>query len=129
MPNSGIFGIAALVLFTHQIMDMANKKQSYRLYNFSLGTFYTDHMYDSLSVNFIVYIISRLMGYEIPFVWIFIFIFGLLPFYLAHLRMYYTGYMEFQLFSPTTEGTNCLTLGLLLMEISFLLAMFVPDLF
>ena len=100
-----MFGLSALAIFFHQIMDIANKKQAYRLYQFSLVTFYVDYMYDSLSVSLIVYIVTRMIGFSYANVWLCIFFFGLLPFYITHLRMYYTGYLEFQLFSPALEGT------------------------
>ena len=87
------FGLTGLVLLIHQIMDIANKKQAYRLYKFSLGTFYIDHIYDSMSCPLIVYIITSLMEFEETNKWLCIFLFGFLPFYLAHVSMYYTGYM------------------------------------
>ena len=96
------FALTGISLFLHQILDIANKKQAYRLQTFSFGTYYFDHMCDSFSAILIVYILGTL--FEIPhnWIWLGIFAFALLPFYVHHLTMYYTEYMCFPAISPAT---------------------------
>ena len=55
------FVLALIALFVHQVMDIANKKQAYRLKEYNLKSFYIDHIYDSLSCGIIVGVIARLM--------------------------------------------------------------------
>lgn len=49
---SYVFAIIAFVM--HQVLDIANKKQAYRLSEFNLTTYYLDHLYDSISCVLIV---------------------------------------------------------------------------
>lgn len=93
-----------VVLLIQQILDLANKKQAYRLGSFSFGTYYFDHICDSFSVVCIVYIMGRLIGLENNWLWLCIFVFAVLPFYLCHLSMYYGEYMYFSAISPVSEG-------------------------
>lgn len=87
-----------------QILDLANKKQAHRLNSFSFGTFYFDHTCDSYSVICIVYIMGRLLMIPNNWIWLCLFVFGVLPFYVAHLGMYYGEYMKFAAISPVSEG-------------------------
>ena len=89
-PESRLwFILAALSLLLHQILDIANKKQAYRLSMFSLGTYYVDHLYDSFSAILIVYITGQLLKISNNWLWFCIFLFAILPFYTHHLTMYY----------------------------------------
>lgn len=97
-----ILAFVALVL--QQILDIANKKQAHRLSSFSFGTFYFDHTCDSYSVICIVYIMGRLLMIPNNWIWLCLFVFGVLPFYIAHLGMYYGEYMRFAVISPVSEG-------------------------
>lgn len=103
-PSRIGFLITAVSLFLHQILDIANKKQAYRLQTFSFGTYYFDHMCDTFSCLLIVYIMGTLFSISHNWLWLLIFLFGILPFYVHHLTMYYTEYMCFPSISPVTEG-------------------------
>lgn len=105
-PSRLSFASAGIALFLHQILDIANKKQAYRLQTFSFGTYYFDHMCDSFSAILIVYIIGTLFEISHNWLWFCIFVFALLPVYVHHLTMYYTEYMCFPAISPATEGTS-----------------------
>jgi hypothetical protein len=102
------FLIAAISFLLHQILDIANKKQAYRLQTFSFGTFYFDHMCDTFSCMLIVYIVGTLFKISFNWLWLLIFVFAILPFYIHHLAMYYTEYMCFPSISPVSEGTYSL---------------------
>lgn len=104
-PSRFAFVITAISLFLHQILDIANKKQAYRLQTFSFGTYYFDHMCDTFSCMLIAYIIGTLFSLSHNWIWLLIFVFAILPFYVHHLTMYYTQYMCFPSISPATEGT------------------------
>jgi hypothetical protein len=99
------FLMAAISFLLHQILDIANKKQAYRLQTFSFGTFYFDHMCDTFSCMLIVYIVGTLFKISSNWLWLLIFVFAILPFYIHHLAMYYTEYMCFPSISPVSEGT------------------------
>lgn len=81
--------LAAVAFFLHQILDIANKKQAYRLSLFSFGTYYVDHIYDSYSCILIVHIVGTLLNINYNWIWFSIFAFAILPFYTHHLTMYY----------------------------------------
>jgi hypothetical protein len=53
----GYFLLIAAI-FLHQVLDIANKKQAYRLSEFTFNAYYMDHMYDSISCCLIVYLIA-----------------------------------------------------------------------
>lgn len=59
---------------------------------------------DSYSVICIVYIMGRLLMIPNNWIWLCLFVFGVLPFYIAHLGMYYGEYMRFAVISPVSEG-------------------------
>lgn len=109
-PSTFAYLITGISLMIHQVLDIANKKQAYRLQTFSFGTFYFDHMCDSFSSMLIVYIMGTLFCIKHNWLWLAIFAFSMLPFYIHHLTMYYTEYMCFPSFSPASEGTFHLTL-------------------
>jgi hypothetical protein len=104
-PSHLAFLFTALCLLGHQLLDIANKKQAYRLKQFSLATFLIDHLCDALSVCCIVFVVSRLLELSPPACLTAVFFFGMLPFYLHHLAMYCNEYMTFWKVAPTTEGT------------------------
>jgi hypothetical protein len=89
-PTRLWFLLTAISLLLHQIFDIANKKQAYRLQSFSFGTYYFDHTCDTFSSMLIVYIMGTLFQIQNNWIWLFIFIFSILPFYVHHLTMYYT---------------------------------------
>ena len=93
-----------MVLFIHQLSDIANKKQAYRLSKFNLGTYYIDHLFDAFSCPSIVLIVSKLMGLTPTSCMITVYFFGMLPFYTHHLAMYNNEYMTFFKISPPSEG-------------------------
>ena len=103
-PSTASFLLTIFCLLIHQILDIANKKQAYRLSKFSLATYFIDHLFDSLSCCYIVFIISRLLSLNGQSILTAVFFFGMLPFYLHHLAMYNNEYMVFPMISPTTEG-------------------------
>lgn len=103
-PSTASFLLTIFCLLIHQILDIANKKQAYRLSKFSLATYFIDHLFDSLSCCYIVFIISRLLSLNGQSILSAVFFFGMLPFYLHHLAMYNNDYMVFPIVSPTTEG-------------------------
>ncbi len=103
-PSTINFILTIFTLLIHQILDIANKKQAYRLNKFSLATYYIDHSFDSLSCCYIVLIISRLLSISGGAALTAVFFFGILPFYTHHLAMYNNEYMVFPFISPTTEG-------------------------
>lgn len=105
-PSRLWFLVTAISLLLHQILDIANKKQAYRLQTFSFGTYYFDHMCDSFSCMLIVYIIGTLFQVSHNWLWLLIFLCAMLPFYVHHLTMYYTEYMCFPAISPATEGNS-----------------------
>lgn len=94
--------LALIALIFQQILDIANKKQAYRLQTFSFGTFFFDHICDSFSIICIVYIMGRLIMLPNNWLWMSIFVFAVLPFYIAHLSMYYDEYMRFSTVSPVS---------------------------
>ena len=97
-----MLGFIAILL--QQILDIVNKKQAYRLQTFSFGTFFFDHICDSFSIICIVYIIGRLLLIPNNWLWVCVYTFGILPFYISHLSMYYGEYMKFPYISPASEG-------------------------
>lgn len=103
-PTTFAFLATIFGILLHQLFDIANKKQAYRLSSFSLSTFYVDHLFDSLSATFLVYIISCLLELSASSILTAVFFFGILPFYIHHLVMYNNEYFTFPLFSPPTEG-------------------------
>lgn len=103
-PSRMWFILSAISLLLHQILDIANKKQAYRLQSFSFGSYYFDHMCDTFSCLLIVYIMGTLFQVSHNWLWLFIFLFAILPFYIHHLTMYYNQYMCFPSISPATEG-------------------------
>lgn len=105
-PSRFGFALTAVSLLLHQILDIANKKQAYRLQTFSFGTYYFDHTCDTFSIMLIVYIVGTLFQVPHNWLWLGVFVFAILPFYLHHLTMYYTEYMCFPAISPVTEGTH-----------------------
>jgi hypothetical protein len=108
-PTRLWFLLTAISLLLHQIFDIANKKQAYRLQSFSFGTYYFDHTCDTFSSMLIVYIMGTLFQIQHNWIWLLIFIFSILPFYVHHLTMYYTEYMCFPSISPVTEGNYLLS--------------------
>jgi len=105
-PSRLGFLLGAIAIFMHQILDIANKKQAYRLQSFSFGTYYFDHTCDSVSCLLIVYLMGKLLAIPGNWIWLGLFFFAVLPFYLHHLTMYYGEYMCFQAISPVTEGIH-----------------------
>ena len=94
-PTTIYYVMAFIALLLQQILDLANKKQAYRLQTFSFGTYYFDHICDSFSIIFITYIMGRLLMIQNNWLWLCIFLFAVLPFYIFHLSMYYGEYMYF----------------------------------
>ena len=90
----------------HQLLDIANKKQAYRLNKFTLATYYIDHIFDALSCTCIILLVGRLIELEPGSLLTAIFFFGMLPFYTHHLAMYNNEYMTFYTLSPNTEGKD-----------------------
>jgi hypothetical protein len=86
----------------HQLLDIANKKQAYRLSQFSLATYYIDHLFDAFSCTSIILLISRLLELTPSSTLTAVFFFGVLPFYTHHLAMYNDEYLTFPCISPTT---------------------------
>ncbi len=103
-PSHLSFLATIICILIHQMFDIANKKQAYRLSSFTLATFYIDHVFDALSCTCLVLVISRLLELSPGSSLTAIFFFGMWPFYLEHLSMYNNEYMEFLKISPTTEG-------------------------
>ena len=103
-PSTVAFILTILGIFLHQLFDIANKKQAYRLSTFSLSTFYIDHLFDSLSCTFLILIISTLLRLDANATLTAVYFFGMLPFYLHHLAMYNNDYLIFAKFSPNSEG-------------------------
>lgn len=103
-PSRLWFILSCVSLLLHQILDIANKKQAYRLQSFSFGTYYFDHMCDTFSAMLIVYIMGTLFQVPHNWLWLCVFLFAILPFYIHHLTMYYNEYMCFPTISPATEG-------------------------
>lgn len=89
-PSRTAFLLVGISILLHQILDIANKKQAYRLQTFSFGTYYFDHMCDSISCLLIVYLMGTLLMLPNNWLWFCIFCFGILPFYVHHLTMYYS---------------------------------------
>lgn len=108
-PSTINFLLTILFLFTHQLLDIANKKQAYRLSKFTLATFYIDHIFDALSCTCIVLIISRLLELSAAESLTAVYFFGMLPFYTHHLAMYNNEYMTFYTVSPNSEGNYDIT--------------------
>lgn len=103
-PTRLSFLITAISLLLHQILDIANKKQAYRLQSFSFGTYFFDHTCDTFSIILIVYIMGKLFQIANNWLLLLIFLLAILPFYIHHLTMYYNEYMCFPVISPATEG-------------------------
>jgi hypothetical protein len=104
-PSTASFLLTIIGILLHQLFDIANKKQAYRLNCFSLSTYYIDHLFDSLSCAFLVLTISALLELDSSSTLTAVFFFGVLPFYTHHLAMYNSEYFTFSVISPTTEGT------------------------
>lgn len=102
----------------HQLLDIANKKQAFRLERFSLATFYIDHIFDTVSCVSIVFVMGKLLDLSPGAALTAVFFFGMLPFYTHHLAMYCNDYMTFSKLSPATEGL-VLTELLLVVSIIF----------
>lgn len=79
-PTQTAFIFTILCIFIHQLLDIANKKQAYRLSSYTLGTFYTDHLFDSLSCTCLILVICRLLELSAGSTLTAIFFFGILPF-------------------------------------------------
>ena len=92
--------VAIFAILMHQVFDIANKKQAYRLSEFNLTTYYLDHLYDSLSCIEIVDMTTRIFQVDNDTRLTCIFFFGMLPFYTHHLAMFANGYLTFYTFSP-----------------------------
>ena len=60
-PSTLSFLLTIIAILLHQLFDIANKKQAYRLSSFSLATYYIDHLFDSLSAVFLVLTIGTLL--------------------------------------------------------------------
>ncbi len=101
-PTRLSFLITAISLLLHQILDIANKKQAYRLQSFSFGTYFFDHTCDTFSIILIVYIMGKLFEIANNWLLLLIFLLAILPFYIHHLTMYYNEYMCFPVISPAT---------------------------
>jgi hypothetical protein len=106
-PSTLSFLLTIVAILLHQLFDIANKKQAYRLSCFSLGTYYIDHLFDSLSAVFLVLTVGALLELEASAVLAAVFFFAVLPFYTHHLAMYSNEYFTFSRFSPTSEGNHC----------------------
>lgn len=104
-PSTVSFVLTVIGILLHQLLDIANKKQAYRLSQFSLATYYIDHLFDAFSCTFIILLISRLLELTPSSTLTAVFFFGVLPFYTHHLAMYNDEYLTFPCISPTTEGT------------------------
>ncbi len=107
-PSSLAFLLTVLAILLHQLFDIANKKQAYRLSCFSLATYYIDHLFDSLSSVLLVLNLASLLELDSSATLAAVFFFALLPFYTHHLAMYNDEYFTFPLLSPTSEGTHTL---------------------
>ena len=103
-PKSVHYVLAFIAIFLQHILDLANKKQAYRLQTFSFGTFFFDHICDSFSIMSVVFIMGRLLSIPNNWLWLCAFVFAVLPFYISHLNMYYGQYMNFPALSPVSEG-------------------------
>lgn len=60
-PSTFSFLLTIVAILLHQLFDIANKKQAYRLSSFSLATYYIDHLFDALSAVFLVLTIGTLL--------------------------------------------------------------------
>ena len=60
-PSTLSFVLTIVAILLHQLFDIANKKQAYRLSSFSLATYYIDHLFDALSAVFLVLTIGTLL--------------------------------------------------------------------
>jgi len=60
-PSTLSFLLTIIAILLHQLFDIANKKQAYRLSSFSLATYYIDHLFDALSAVFLVLTIGTLL--------------------------------------------------------------------
>lgn len=104
-PSRLAFLLTALFILLHQLLDIANKKQAFRLSQFTLGTYYIDHLFDAFSCVSIVLLMARLCSLPPSSSLTLVYFFGVLPFYTHHLAMYNNEYMTFYKLSPATEGT------------------------
>ena len=94
------FVVAILAIVMHQVFDIANKKQAYRLSEFNMIMYYLDHLYDSISGIQIVDMTAKLIQVDNGTRIACIFLFAMLPFYTHHLSMHASGYLTFYTFSP-----------------------------
>lgn len=101
-PSTLSFLLTIFGILLHQLFDIANKKQAYRLSSFSLSTYYIDHLFDSLSASFLTLTISALMQLDSSATLTAVFFFAILPFYTHHLAMYNSEYFTFSALSPTS---------------------------
>ena len=60
-PSTIFFLLTIISIFIHQLLDIANKKQAFRLSQFTLAVYYIDHIFDALSCTCIILVICRLL--------------------------------------------------------------------
>lgn len=101
-PTTINFLLTLIAVLVHQLLDIANKKQAYRLSQFSFSTFYIDHLFDSLSCVSLTWIFSKLLSLTASSSLIAIFLFAMLPFYTMHLAMYNSDYLIFHKINPAS---------------------------
>ena len=102
LPSRISFALSVLAILIHQLLDIANKKQAFRLSQFSLATYYLDHVLDAISCLSLVFLLSCLLELSAGGTLTGVFFIGMLPFYTNHLAMYNNDYMTFPKISPAT---------------------------
>lgn len=108
-PSKAAFLAEALLLFAYQLLDNLNQKQAIRRLENSLLTIYVDHLCDALSSSFIALAVAELLGFSHAGMWFSLLVFSLIPYYVQHLRMYYSGELELEAVNPVDEGNRRLT--------------------
>lgn len=99
-PSRPAYLATALLLFSYQLIDNLNQKQAIRRLENSLLTIYVDHLCDALSSSFIALTMASLMGFEHTGMWFSLLAFSLIPYYVQHLKMYYSGELELEIVNP-----------------------------
>jgi hypothetical protein len=98
--------ILLVLLFLYQLLDNLNLKQALKQGGINLLTVYVDHLCDSLACSLITLSFSHLLGLSSVQGWFVLLGFSLVPYYIDHLRMYYSDRLEFEVVNPVDEGTN-----------------------
>jgi len=106
-----------MLLFLYQLLDNLNLKQALKHGGINLLTVYVDHVCDSLACSFIAMSFAQLLGLTALQGWFVLLGFSLVPYYVEHLRMYYSDKLEFEVVNPVDEGTHRPNLGLVVLQV------------